>query len=114
MPPLRNNCKQQRTSWKAELAKGIPVAMYNMVSCNINTPEQASAKLVVQGKTPLHFIPPPSTGIAALLAAGTAADAKDRNARLLLIWGTRKGIFAPVGACVRATRAIPADTAVVL
>ena len=106
---------QMEVAWKAELAKGAPVSMYSMVSVNITSHDQASAKLVVQCKTPLHFVPPAGTGIAALLAKGTATSgAKEKNARLLLIWGVRRGVFCPLGACIRATKQVPANTAVVL
>ena len=102
-------------AWKAELAKGAPVSMYSMVSVNITTKDQASGKLVVQCKTQLHFVPPAGTGIAALLAKGTATSvAKEKNARLLLIWGVRRGVFCPLGACIRATKQVPANTPVVL
>ena len=101
-------------AWKAELAKGAPVSMYSMVSVNITSHDQASAKLVVQCKTPLHFVPPDGTGIAALVAKGTASVAKEKNARLLLIWGVRRGVFCPLGACIRATKQVPANTPVVL
>ena len=120
-------------AWKAELAKGAPVSMYSMVSVNITTKDQASGKLVVQCKTQLHFVPPAGTGIAALLAKGTATSvAKEKNARLLLIWGVRRGIFCPwVPASVPQSRSqptpqlccepllvgswqVPANTAVVL
>ena len=101
-------------AWKAELAKGAPVSMYSMVSVNITSHDQATAKLVVQCKTPLHFVPPAGTGIAALLAQGPASVAKERNGRLILIWGLRTGTFCPLGACIRATRQVPANTPVVL
>ena len=101
-------------AWKAELAKGAPVSMYSTVSVNITSHDQASAKLVVNCKTPLHFVPPAGTGIVALLAKGTASVAKEKNARLLLIWGVRRGVFCPLGACIRATKQVPANTPVVL
>ena len=101
-------------AWKAELAKGARASMYSMVSVNITSHDQASAKLVVQCKTPLHFVPPDGTGIAALVAKGTASVAKEKNARLLLIWGVRRGVFCPLGACIRATKQVPANTPVVL
>ena len=88
-------CSQMEAAWKAELAKGAPVSMYSMVSVNITTKDQASGKLVVQCKTQLHFVPPAGTGIVALLAKGTTSVAKEKNARLLLIWGVRRGIFCP-------------------
>ena len=102
---------QMEVAWKAELAKGAPVSMYSMVSVNITSKDQASGKLVVQCKTQLHFVPPAGTGIVALLAKGTATSgAKEKNARLLLIWGVRRGVFCPLGACIRATKQIPANT----
>ena len=105
---------QMEVAWKAELAKGAPVSMYSMVSVNITTKDQASGKLVVQCKTQLHFVPPAGTGIVALLAKGTASVAKEKNARLLLVWGARKGTYCPVGACIRATRQVSANSEVVL
>ena len=101
-------------AWKAELAKGAPVSMYSMVSVNITSHDQASAKLVVQCPAPLYYVPAGGTGISALLAKPPHPDAKEKNARLLLIWGARAGQFIPVGACIRATKKVPADTEVVL
>ena len=104
-------------AWKTELAncpKGETVKMYGMLSVNITSPEQASAKLVIQCPAPLYYVPASGTGIAALLAKPPHPDAKEKNARLLLIWGTRSGQFCPVGACIRATKKIPANTEVVL
>ena len=100
-------------AWKAQLAQG-PVLMHSMLSMHLTKPGQ-EGKLVVQCKTQLHFVPPAGTGIAALLAKGTATSgAKEKNARLLLIWGVRRGVFCPLGACIRATKQVPANTPVEL
>ena len=107
-------CSQFEAAWKAELAKGAPVSMYSMMTVNVKAHDQASSKLVVQCKSPLHFVPPAGTGIVALVAKGTSSVAKEKNARLLLVWGVRQGFFCPVGACIRAAKNVPANTAVVL
>lgn len=105
-------CMQMEEAWKAELRKGKPIIMYSMVSVNISSQDQLSSKLVVQCKTPLVYIPESNTGIASLLTNTNAGHTK--NARIIMVWGPRQGIFCPVGACVRATRHVAANAVLAL
>ena len=96
--------------WKAQL-QAQKVSMYSMVTVNIQSADQCEAKLVVQCKQPLHFIPAAGTGIEYLLKNGLTKEAKERNCKFHLIWGVRSGTFCPVGAMVRTTKAVQPNTA---